>query len=147
MLAQAQAFRQTETLVLPDNGWQAMLVLSIPLFDGGVRYGIARERRAVDEQARLTLDGLLRQVSVEVRAAMDDRSRRRRGPRGGARRRRGRDDAAVLADKSYRAGASTNLEVVDAERVARDAGSRVALAEDAARQARLDLLLATGAFP
>ena len=55
--------------------------------------------------------------------------------------------AATLADKSYRAGASTNIEVIDAERVARDAASQVAIAEDAARQARLDLLLATGAFP
>jgi hypothetical protein len=37
--------------------------------------------------------------------------------------------------------------VVDAQRRARDADTAVALAEDAARQARLDLLLSTGAFP
>ena len=55
--------------------------------------------------------------------------------------------AATLADKAYRAGATTNIEVIDAERQARDAESQVALAEDAARQARLDLLVATGAFP
>jgi outer membrane protein TolC len=53
----------------------------------------------------------------------------------------------MLADRSYRGGASTNIEVVDAERRAHDAASAVALAEDAARQARLDFLVATGAFP
>jgi outer membrane protein TolC len=55
--------------------------------------------------------------------------------------------AAELADLAYRAGATTNLEVTDAERRARDAETQVALAEDTARQSRLDLLLATGRFP
>ena len=43
--------------------------------------------------------------------------------------------------------ASTNLEVIDAERRARDAVVTAALSEDAARQARLDLLAASGSFP
>ena len=147
LLAQAEAFRETLTPYQPGSGWQATLVLSIPLFDGGVRYGIQRERRASDVEAQATLDALLRQVSVEVRAALevvhnaDDALAASRAAATAA------NTAAVLADKSYRAGASTNIEVVDAERQARDAASQVALAEDAARQARLDLLLATGAFP
>jgi hypothetical protein len=37
--------------------------------------------------------------------------------------------------------------VIDAQRVARDQESLVALAEDAVRQARLDLLVALGRFP
>ena len=147
LLVQAQAFRETLTPLQPGSGWQATLVLSVPLFDGGVRYGIQRERRAEDTEARANLDGLLRQVSVEVRAALevvhnaDDSLQSARAAANAA------NTAAVLADKSYRAGASTNIEVIDAERQARDAASQVALAEDAARQARLDLLLATGAFP
>lgn len=36
---------------------------------------------------------------------------------------------------------------LDAERRARDAESAAAVSEDAARQARLDLLLASGRFP
>ena len=55
--------------------------------------------------------------------------------------------AAQLADLAYRAGATTNLEVIDAERRARDAETQAALAEYAAREARLELLLATGRFP
>ena len=147
LLAQAQAFRQTQTPLLPGSGWQAALVLSIPFFDGGFRYGVQRERRANDEEARARLDGLLRQVNVEVRTALavvrtsDESLQASRAAAAAA------STAATLADKAYRGGATTNIEVIDAERQARDAESQVALAEDAAREARLDLLVATGAFP
>ena len=104
-----------------------------------------RERQAGDDEARAQLDGLLRQVSVEVRTAFticdaDEALQSARAAAAAAL------TAATLADRSYRAGATTNIEVIDAERQARDAESQVAFAEDAARQARLDLLLATGAF-
>ena len=147
LLAQAEAFRETVTPFQPGSGWQAAIVLSIPLFDGGVRYGIQRERRANDVEAQANLEGLLRQVSVEVRSALEVVHNADDGLAASRAAATAANTAAVLADKSYRAGASTNLEVVDAERQARDAASQVALAEDAARQARLDLLLATGAFP
>jgi outer membrane protein TolC len=52
-----------------------------------------------------------------------------------------------LATLAYRGGASTNIEVLDAARQARDADTAVAQAEDLARQARLDLLVASGRFP
>ena len=147
LLAQAQAFRETATPLQPGSGWQAALVLSVPFFDGGFRYGVQRERRATDAIARAQLDGLLRQVSVEVRAAFtlvrnaDESLQSARAAVAAA------IMAASLANKAYKAGASTNLEVIDAERVARDAESQAALAEDGSRQARLDLLVATGAFP
>jgi outer membrane protein TolC len=52
-----------------------------------------------------------------------------------------------LSQVAYRGGAFTDIEVIDAERTARDADTAVAVAEDGARQARLDLLAATGRFP
>jgi len=52
-----------------------------------------------------------------------------------------------LATTSYRAGATTNIDVVDAEQRARDADTAAVQAEDAVRQSRLDLLAATGHFP
>ncbi|HSZ81667.1 MAG TPA: TolC family protein [Polyangia bacterium] len=147
LLGQAEAFEETASPLQPGSGWQASLILAVPIFDGGVRYGVQRERRAEDEEARVQLEGLLRQVSVEVRSAFtivrnaDESLRSSRAAVTAALM------AASLADRSYRAGASTNIEVIDAERQARDAESQAALAEDAARQARLDLLVATGAFP
>jgi outer membrane protein TolC len=55
--------------------------------------------------------------------------------------------ALELANEAYRAGATSNLEVIDAERQARDAETQAAIAENAARQARLDVLVAAGRFP
>ena len=45
---------------------------------------------------------------------------------------------------AFDAGSTTNIEVIDAQRSARDLEAFVALAEDAVRQARLDLLVALG---
>ncbi len=55
--------------------------------------------------------------------------------------------ALELANLTYEAGATTNLEVIDAERRARGADTAAAIAEDNVRQARLDLLAAAGQFP
>jgi outer membrane protein TolC len=52
-----------------------------------------------------------------------------------------------ITNISFRAGATTNIEVIDAQRRARDADTAVAVAEDNVRQARLDLLNAVGRFP
>jgi outer membrane protein TolC len=147
LLAQAQAYKQTETPLQAGTGWQIAVVLSIPFYDGGMRYGVRREREAVDEEARAQLEATLRQVSVEVRTAFKVVANADESLRSARKAAAAATTAAMLADKSYRGGASTNIEVVDAERRAHDAASAVALAEDAARQARLDLLVATGAFP
>jgi outer membrane protein TolC len=52
-----------------------------------------------------------------------------------------------IVNISFRAGAATNIEVIDAERRARDADTAVAVAEDTLRRARLELLTAAGRFP
>ncbi len=56
-------------------------------------------------------------------------------------------EALELSQLAYRAGATSNIEVVDAERRAREAATEAVVAEDVARQARLDLLSAAGRFP
>ena len=48
---------------------------------------------------------------------------------------------------THAAGATTNLDVVDAERRARDAATAVVGAEDAVRQAWLETLVARGVLP
>jgi outer membrane protein TolC len=135
------------TLQAPTTGWQAQLVLSIPLYDGGLRYGQEKERAVNRDEAQATLEAALRQVRSDVRSAFEEV---RRSDAALAAARRAAQLAATgleLAELVYHAGASTNLEVIDAERTARDAETAVAVAEDGARQARLDLLAATGRFP
>ena len=52
-----------------------------------------------------------------------------------------------ITTTAFEVGATTNIEVIDAQREARDAETAAALAEDAVRRARLDLLVALGRFP
>ena len=146
--AVAQPFYNSPaTPALPETGWQAQLVLSIPLFDGGFRYGARRERSALFEESKAQLEGLLRQARSEVRAAFE-------AVRGADDSLRSARQAARLAHQAldmstlaYREGATNDLEVVDAERRARDADVAALSAEDIARQARIDLLAASGRFP
>ena len=57
------------------------------------------------------------------------------------------NDVLSIVNVAFEAGATTNLEVIDAQRQARDADSAAAVAEDVVRRARLDLLTALGRFP
>ncbi|MEO5767023.1 MAG: TolC family protein [Polyangia bacterium] len=133
--------------IQPTDGWQAQLVLTLPFYDGGLRGGVAKERSAVEGQARAQLEAALRDLTVEVRAAFDIVMRSDEALTAARESSRLARKAAELAELAYRAGATTNLDVIDAERRARDAATQAALTEDASRQARLDLLLATGRFP
>ncbi|HWT86868.1 MAG TPA: TolC family protein, partial [Myxococcales bacterium] len=146
--AVAQPFYNSpSTSTVPETGWQAQLVLSIPLFDGGFRYGARRERSALFEESKAQLEGLLRQARSEVRASFDSvrgADDSLRSARRAASLARQALDMSMLA---YREGATNDLEVVDAERRARDADVVALVAEDTARQARIDLLAASGRFP
>jgi outer membrane protein TolC len=57
------------------------------------------------------------------------------------------NEVLSITNTAYQAGATTNLEVIDAQRSARDAEATVAISEDAVRRARLELLTALGRFP
>lgn len=123
------------------------LVLAVPLFDGGSRAGQLLERTALLDAITAERAGLERQVSSEVRTA---REAVRLAARAAERSQAAADqsnDVLRITDVAFREGATTNIEVVDAQRRARDAATAVALAEDALRRARLELLVATGRFP
>jgi outer membrane protein TolC len=140
-------FVGTPTSTLPGTGWQAQLFLQWQIYDGGLRYGLAKERRAVEREARAQLEGTARQAAADARTA-DEEVRRSTTSLAAAREAaQNAADALNLTTLGYRAGASTNIEVIDAERAARDAGTAVAIAEDTWRQALLALLIATGRFP
>jgi outer membrane protein TolC len=141
-------FAQTpSTPTIPTTGWQAQLVLTVPLYDGGLRYGLEKERSVSRDEAQATLDNTLRQARSDVRTAFDELKRADAALASTRDAARLAKIALDLADVAYRAGAYTNIEVIDAERTARDAETAVAVAEDSARQARIDLLAATGRFP
>jgi outer membrane protein TolC len=149
LAAVGQPFAQygQQPTILPNFGWQAGLVLTVPFYDGGQRTGLAHQRDAELLEQRFALDGTLRQARSDVRVAFEAMLRADRAleeSREGAALAKRAYDLAVVA---YKAGASTNIEVLDAARQARDADSFAAAASDVARRARLDLLVASGRFP
>jgi outer membrane protein TolC len=140
-------YQEPPTPTIPHTGWEAELVLTVPFYDGGLRYGQQHQRSAQAEQARLVAEATLRQARSDVRVAFEELQRADIALDQATQSAAFAKRALELANIAYRAGATTNLEVIDAERQARDADSQSALAEDASRQARLDLLSASGHFP
>ncbi len=134
-------------LFAPSGTWQALLSANIPIFDSGQRKAVKGRRLA--DLALFKVDRRDAELSAksEVRIArmsMDAEARALVRSREAA-----THAAEVLriTDVAFRAGATTNIELVDAQRRARDAESAVAQAEDRARAARLALLVALGRFP
>ncbi len=140
-------YQNPPTLTQPLWGWQAQLALTLPLYDGGLRYGVQHERWALYNQAKLNIQQAQRQVRSEVRVAHEALRRAKQASAASRRAAELAAESVQLALIAYRSGATTNLEVVDAERRARDAALAAALEEDAVRQAHLDLLIASGYFP
>jgi outer membrane protein TolC len=132
---------------IPRTGWQAELVLTIPLYDGGLRYAQEHERNALADEAQLSVEATLRPARSEARAAFEEIQRADVALDQAQQSAAFAAKALVLANLAYRGGATTNLEVIDAERQSRDADTQAAVAEDTSRQARLDLLAASGRFP
>jgi len=130
-----------------DRSWRFVVNFSQPLFDGGLRRGQRRFREAAFNVARLALQERQIQARSEVRLAQETvRSTQRAFE---SLRSAAQQAAEVLkiTTFAFEAGATTNLEVIDAQRQARDADSSAAVAEDAVRRAQLDLLTALGRFP
>ena len=147
LAAVGQPFAQTGQSILPGLGWQASLLLTLPLYDGGQRRGVAHERDAQLTEAGLGLEGTLRQAHSEVRVAFDGMLHADQALIAAREAAALAKRAQALAVTAYHAGATSNLEVIDAARQARDADSAAAAASDIARRARLDLLVASGRFP
>ena len=140
-------YNSPATVTQPTTGWQAQLILTVPIYDGGTRYGLRRERSALYEESKAQLEGLLRQARSDVRGAFDSVQRADESVRSARQAARLAHEALDMTTLAYREGATNDLEVVDAARRARDADVAALVAEDTARQARIDLLSASGRFP
>lgn len=148
LTATLQPFYQNpRSPTLPLTGWQAQLLLSVPLYDGGLRSATASEREIAVAENQTQLEATLRQAKSEVRVAFEVLQRADAGLLLAAQAAKLAADALQMANLAYKAGATSDIEVVDAERKARDAETAAVVAEDNARQARLDLLAATGRLP
>jgi outer membrane protein TolC len=131
----------------PQNSWRILTQLTVPIFDSGQRQALKLERQATFDESRATYARAETEARSEVRAAREAIAS---GERALAIARAAVDQARQVVDIvniSFRAGAATNIEVVDAEGRARNSDIAAGVAEDTLRRARLDLLTALGRFP
>jgi outer membrane protein TolC len=142
---QAQPFAAAPaTPTVPNLGWQAQLQLGWLAYDGGgiqARHEAAearvRQQRAAVAQLKLT-------GTAEVRAAYAALSQREVAEAEARVSARLAGEAAGLAKRQFEEGVAGNLELVDAERAARDAESAAAVARAALVAAKVDCLVASG---
>ena len=130
----------------PSKTWRAVLQLDIPLFDGSL--GATKAARIADrETARLRLDGLRAEARSELRQASEAVRRNEAIVTSTREAAQAAIDALQISEIAYREGATTNVEVVQAQQAARNGEIGAVVAENRLRQVRLDLLVALGQFP
>jgi outer membrane protein len=131
----------------PAGSWRLAIQVAQPLYDSGSRQGVRRQREAALESAQLVLTEGQIQARSEERLARETIASQERSLASARRAAEHANEVLKITIIAFDAGASTNIEVVDAQRSARDLETAVTQVEDAVRQARLDLLVALGRFP
>jgi len=131
---------------VPAKTWAAVFQLEIPIYDGSLG-ATKRVRVAERETAQIRLDAVKGQARSELRLAQESVSRSQQIVASNRTASESATEALRITEIAYRAGATSNIEVVQAQQTARNAEIEFAQAEDRLRQARLDLLVALGQFP
>ncbi|WP_224249447.1 TolC family protein [Hyalangium gracile] len=121
--------------------WNIAAVLSVPIWEGGLRGGLVRERAGIERQAAATLERTRRDVELEV-------ARTRRGVevaealvKTAAEGRSLAEQTDQLTRRSFEIGRSGSLELVQSAAALRQAELALALREFELVQARLDAFL------
>jgi outer membrane protein len=135
------------SLFVPSSSWQAVVSFSQPIYEGGQRRATKALRSISLDQSKLQLSNIEIQARSEVRVAQGELDGRQRALVSAQRAAQQSVDVLRITTSAYELGATTNIEVIDAQRSARDAESAAVLAEDAVRLAKLNLLVALGRFP
>jgi len=134
-------------LFQPSKTWSLSISLTQPIFTGGLQKALARERQIAVDFSKLAVAAVDNQAKSDVRVAEQSVQSY---VRSSASARTAADQAnqvLQITTTAFEVGATTNIEVIDAQRSARDAETAATQADDAVRRARLDLLVALGKFP
>jgi outer membrane protein TolC len=131
----------------PAWSWRLQFAATMPLFDAGSRREKRAERTVLLKETQIAFEGLVRQARSDERTAENAVARAERAWAAAKLAAQQAREVVDIVNVSFRVGASTNIEVIDAQRAARDADTGAAVAEDQLRQARLALLVALGRFP
>ncbi len=129
------------------SSWNIGAVLTVPLWDGGVRYGSLRQTRALEDEALQTLESTRRQALIQVAQA-------RRSVNVAEASEMVAKNARVLAAENdrltrtgYIEGQGTSLELVTAAAALREAEITLALRQFDLVKARVTAILALANCP
>jgi outer membrane protein TolC len=134
-------------LFQPARSWRLTFTVTQPIFQGGLQKAVTRQRQVALEAEQLGLSELELQARSEIRlarASVESADRALASARQAADQ---ADEVLSITTTAFEVGSTTNLEVIDAQRSARDAESLAAVSADALQRARLNLLVALGRFP
>ncbi|MBX3189373.1 MAG: TolC family protein [Labilithrix sp.] len=135
------------TGVAPNTTWNVQAVLSVPIWEGGARYGNLRDAHAQEAIAAQRLEAGRREATIQVAQAQrgvtvaDDRRRVAAATR----------DLAAENDRltrvSYQEGRGTSLELITAAQALREAEIQLALRDFELVRARVLAVLALASCP
>jgi outer membrane protein TolC len=141
------ATTSVDTGVAPNTTWNVQAVLSVPIWDGGARYGALHDTEAQELQAVERLVAQKRQAQIEITQA-------RRGVSVAEERRRVASSARDLASETdrltrvaYLEGRGTSLELVSAAQSLRESEIQLALRDFDLVKARVLAVLALASCP
>jgi outer membrane protein TolC len=127
--------------------WNILGVLSVPLWDGGVRYGSLRQMRALEDEALQSLESLRRQAIIQVEQARRDVGVAEQARKVAASARALAAENDRLTRVGYIEGQGTSLELVVAAAGLREADITLALREFDLVKARVLAVLALANCP
>jgi outer membrane protein TolC len=131
----------------PNPTWNVQGVLSVPIWDGGTRYGNLRNARAAQDIATQQLEALKRQAIIQVEQAQ----RQMLVAEQSAKVAREQRDLAAQNDQmtqlGYMTGQGSSLELVTASEAHRQAELNLALLDFDVVKARLLAILALATCP
>jgi len=127
--------------------WRATALFAVPLWDSGFRAGEKAQRLADLNTIKFERSNLENQAASDIRTARDAIASSTRALAAAQQAADRANQVVQITDVAFREGATTNIEVLDAQRQARDAETQAAIAEDILKRAQLDLLVALGRFP
>jgi outer membrane protein TolC len=134
-------------LFQPSRTWRGFVAVQIPVLDGGSRSANKRLREVAVGAARIDLTRVQLRARAELRAAQVSVDSTQRALTHARLASQNAADVLRITDIAVRAGANSNIELIDAQRRARESDTAVVIAEDRLRQARLIFLVALGRFP
>jgi multidrug efflux system outer membrane protein len=140
-VAPAPAFGQ------PDPTWNIQGILTIPWYDGGLRYGNLRNARAAQDIAAQNLEALRRQAIIQVEQAQRQLEVADVSDKVAIEQRDLAAQNDQMTQTAYMAGQGTSLELVTASEAHRQAELNLALADFTVVKARLLAVLALATCP